>query len=198
MKHTFKEEFRRQTSGTALPLIAVGIGINVVMGEITAVAKIPLYLDSVGTVFIAVCCGMYAGAVCGLLSNITSGMIFNPAMMFFAPVAIVIGLFAGYVAEKGAFASLPKVIVFGVLQGLVSAVVSAPIAAFVFGGLTFGGTDFIVLYFRSMGQSILNSVLYQGLAADPIDKCVSYLLVFFILRQLPSSLRSRLPKLNPK
>lgn len=196
MKESLKEKFRRQTTGAALPLIAVGIGINLVMGEITAVVKIPLYLDSVGTIFIAASCGMYAAIVCGLFSNIAAGIIFNPAMVFFAPVSIIIGAFAGYFASKNGFSSLVKVILFGLLQGIISAIVSAPISAFVFGGITLGGTDFVVLFFRSTGQSILNSVLYQGLASDPIDKCVSYVLVFFILKQLPHSLRNRLPQFS--
>jgi energy-coupling factor transport system substrate-specific component len=198
MNQSLKEQFRRQTSGAALPLIAVGIGINLVMGELTAVLKIPLYLDSVGTIFIAASCGMLAAIVCGLMSNIAAGIMFNPAMIFFAPVSIVVGACAGYFASKNGFSSLTKVIAFGLLQGIITAIVSAPISAFVFGGITLGGTDFLVLYFRAIGQTLLKSVLYQGLTSDPIDKCVSYVLVFFILKQIPGSLRNRFPQFNVK
>ena len=198
MNESFKNRFVAQTSGSALSLIAMGIGINIVMGELTAVLKIPLYLDSVGTVFVAVSCGPYAGALCGLLSNVTAGILINPPMMFFVPVSIVIGLFTGFVASRGAFATLPKAIVFGLMQGIISALVSAPIAAFVFGGMTMGGTDFLVLYFRSMGNNVLNSVFYQGLAADPIDKCCSYVVVFLVVSRLPVSLRNRLPRLGAR
>ena len=197
-KPSIREQFLRQTSGASLPLIAVGIGINLIMGEVTALLKIPLYLDSVGTIFVAVSCGPYAGVVCGLMSNIAAGILLNPAMLFFAPVSMVIGYFSGFIASKNGFSTLPKAALFGLLQGIISAVVSAPIAAFVFGGITMGGTDFLVLYFRSMGNSILNSVFYQGLAADPIDKCCSYILVFFIMKQLPVSLRSRLPQFGER
>jgi energy-coupling factor transport system substrate-specific component len=198
MNQSLKEQFHRQTSGAALPLIAVGIGINLVMGELTAVLKIPLYLDSVGTIFIAASCGMFAAIVCGLMSNIAAGIMFNPAMIFFAPVSIVVGVCAGYFASKNGFSSLTKVIAFGLLQGIITAIMSAPISAFVFGGITLGGTDFLVLYFRAIGQTLLNSVLYQGLTSDPIDKCVSYVLVFFILKQIPGSLRNRFPQSNVK
>ncbi|HTR81010.1 MAG TPA: ECF transporter S component [Bacteroidota bacterium] len=194
MRPPLKDRFLAQTSGAALPLIAVGIGMNLIMGELTAILKIPLYLDSVGTIFIAVSCGPLAGATCGLLSNVTAGILLNPPMMFFAPVSIVIGLFTGFIASKGAFSALPKAIVFGIVQGVISAVASAPIATFVFGGMTMGGTDFLVLYFRSMGHDILNSVFYQGLASDPIDKCCSYVLVFFMMARMPASLRARLPR----
>ena len=147
-KLTAKEQFLKQTTGAALPLIAVGIGINLTMGEITALLKIPLYLDSVGTIFIGVSCGPYAGLVCGFLSNVAAGILLNPPMLFFAPVAMVVGFFSGFVASRGGFSTLIKAALFGLLQGVISAIVSAPIAAFVFGGLTMGGTDFLVLYFR--------------------------------------------------
>src|SRR3990170_2646132 len=130
------------------------------------------------------------------MSNIAAGVIFNPAMIFFSPVSIVIGAFAGYVASKNGFSSLPKVIAFGLLQGIITAAVSAPISTFVFGGITLGGTDFLVLYFRAIGQSVLKSVLYQGLTSDPVDKCVSYVLVYFIVKQIPDSLRNRFPQLS--
>ncbi len=189
-----KSKFQSQTSGVALPLIAMGIGINLVMGEITSIAHIPLYLDSVGTIFIAASCGIYAGIVCGIISNFVAGMIFNPTMIFFAPVSVVIGIFSGFVAVRGGFRKPIIAAPLGIVQGVISALVSAPIAAFVFGGITLGGTDFLVIYFRSIGKNILDSVLYQGLAADPVDKCVSYILVAVMLKRLPLSLRVRLPQ----
>lgn len=194
MKQPLRERFHAQTTGAALPLIAVSIGINLIMGEVTTALRIPLYLDSVGTVFVAASCGTFAAVISGVMSNLAAGILFNPAMVFFSPVSVVIGLYAGYFASKNGFASLPKVIVFGFVQGILTALVSAPISAFVFGGITLGGTDFLVLYFRAVGQSLIKSVLFQGLVSDPLDKCATYVLVYFILRQLPDSLRSRLPQ----
>jgi energy-coupling factor transport system substrate-specific component len=188
-----REKFHVQTSGVALPLIAMGIGINLVMGEITSIARIPLYLDSVGTIFIAASCGIYAGIVCGITSNIVAGILFNPTMIFFAPVSAVIGMVSGFFAARGGFRKPLVAAPLGIVQGVISALVSAPIAAFVFGGITLGGTDFLVIYFRSIGKNVLDSVLYQGLAADPVDKCVSYIIVALMLKRLPLSLRVRLP-----
>ncbi len=180
-------------SPISLTLIPFGIAVNLIMGEIVALLKIPLYLDSVGTIFISATCGMYAGVLCGILSNLLAGILFNSTMIFFIPVSIVIAIFSGFVAEKKSFSSFPKTVIFGLLQGVFSAIVAAPIAAFVFGGITLGGTDFVVLYFRAMGNNILESVFYQGLSSDPIDKCLSYIIVFFILQRLPSSFLQRLP-----
>jgi energy-coupling factor transport system substrate-specific component len=113
-------------------------------------------------------------------------------MMFFIPVVVVIGAFTGYLARAGWFRRWYLVALGGILQGILAAIVSAPISAYLFGGVMMAGTDFLVLYFRSVGNTLLNSVFYQGLTSDPVDKLITYLLVFFITRSLPRRLLSRL------
>jgi energy-coupling factor transport system substrate-specific component len=115
----------------------------------------------------------------------------NPTMMFFIPVVVTIGAFTGFLANKGWFKAWYLCIVGGILQGILAAIVSAPISAYLFGGTMMAGTDALVYFFRSTGHNILTSVFYQGLASDPVDKTVSYLIVFFLLRNLPARILSR-------
>jgi energy-coupling factor transport system substrate-specific component len=112
-------------------------------------------------------------------------------MMFFIPVVVVIGAFSGYLANRGWFRSWYLAAAGGVVQGVLAAAVSAPIAAFLFGGVMLAGTDVLVLYFRSVGNNLLQSVFYQGLSSDPVDKTVTYLLVYFLCRNLPVRLVQR-------
>ncbi len=58
---------------------------------------------------------------------------------------------------------------------------SAPIAAGVFGGVTGGGTDALVALFRTLGLNVFQSAFAQGLTSDPLDKTISYTVVFLIL-----------------
>jgi hypothetical protein len=64
---------------------------------------------------------------------------------------------------------------------IVSAFVAAPIAALVFGGVTGSGTDLLVAAFQQGGSDLQTAVLQQSLISDPIDKTVTYLIVFTIL-----------------
>jgi energy-coupling factor transport system substrate-specific component len=188
---SLREQFTKETSGAALPFIAFCITLNLVIGQITAALKIPIYLDSIGTVLIAVLVGPIAAVFTGVFSNLLASAMGSPTMLFFAPVSIVIGLFTGYVAKLGWFKKWYLVFLGGIIQGVVAAICSAPISAYLFGGVTMGGADFLVLYFRSLGNDLLNSVLYQGLASDPVDKVTSYLIVFVLLRNLPQRLVSK-------
>ena len=47
-----------------------------------------------------------------------------------------------------------------------AAVVSAPIAAYVFGGVTGFGGDAVIAAFRAAGASLYQATLAQGLLAD--------------------------------
>lgn len=114
------------------------------------------------------------------------------------PAAIVfglgLGLLVGYLvfrwARRDEHARLFPVWVGGATTGIVAALISAPIAAFVFGGVTGGGTDALVALFRTLGLGVLPAALAQGLTVDPIDKTISYTVVFLILGALPVTVRT--------
>ena len=54
-----------------LVLIPIAIAINIVLGQtVAAVLKVPIYLDSIGTVLVGVLAGPLPGLVTGLVSNL--------------------------------------------------------------------------------------------------------------------------------
>jgi len=73
--------------------------------------KIPLYLDSIGTVLVGVLAGPWAGAVTGLLTNMIWGLTgLNVTYAPFAAVAAVIGALAGLFSDAGWLRAWWKVI----------------------------------------------------------------------------------------
>lgn len=350
----------RDLSTATLSLMAVAIAINVVLGSLTVALRLPLYLDSVGTILVGALAGPWAGALTGVLSNLLWSFLpipggAGPVAAFFAPVAAVIGLMAGFWASRGVFqirsgdgriggflalatglgVALLGIVVAAntvgyaivdddptsgdrflvataviVVLGLVAAVVSGrtifrlegrpetarrylvvaatltatvlvvavlrllfsptgyfsrvdgsdpegpdgplfggadlsglaledplglwaalavgvlvgalvylwarrgenvrffpvwvggittalvattiatPIAAYVFGGVTGGGTDALVAVFRALGLDVLQAVFLQSLLSDPLDKAISYTVVFLILGALPITVRT--------
>ena len=61
---------------------------------------------------------------------------------------------------------------------MLSALIAAPIAALVFGGVTGSGTDLLVAAFQQAGSDLQTAVLQQSLISDPIDKTITFLVVF--------------------
>jgi energy-coupling factor transport system substrate-specific component len=189
----FREEFTTIT----WVMIPVAIAINIAVGQLTYTLKIPLYLDSIGTVLVGVLAGPWAGALTGLLANLIWGLTgLNVTYAAFAAVAAVIGLLAGLFSEAGWMRSWWKAILAGVITGLIAAVVSAPISAYVFGGVTGAGTDVVVAFFRGMGFGILPSSFAQGVSSDPLDKAITYFLVWLIVQALPLRFIARFPRVG--
>ena len=350
----------RDFTTATLSLMAVAIAINITIGSLTALLRLPLYLDSVGTVLVGALAGPWAGALTGLLSNLVWSLLpipggAGPATAFFAPVAATVGLLAGFWAGRGVFglradddrigeflaiavgiaaavvamliaqatvgigfdpadqasqlrfaalgvailavgivaawvsrrtvfrlsgddprtrryliaattvaaaalvfallrllfapggyfstvtgvkadgtpdpvlggadltgmaladplglmvagvaalavgalawawarrgdrARFFPVWVAGFTTGVGAACIAAPIAAGAFGGVTGGGTDLVVALFRTLGLGVFQSVLAQGLISDPLDKTISFTVVFVILTALPITVRT--------
>ncbi|GAP61641.1 energy-coupling factor transport system substrate-specific component [Ardenticatena maritima] len=168
-----------------LALMVVGVVINFVGGKLIAALKLPLYLDSIGTVLTGVLAGPIPGALTGVINNVLLGVLDSPTWIPFALTAAAIGLLAGYFGANGWMKSPARVALAGLITGVVAALISAPIATIVFGGVTGGGTDALVAFFRSTGLGLWQSVIGQGIVSDPLDKLITYLIVFAIVRALP-------------
>lgn len=101
------ENIKKEFSTRTLVLIPIAIAINIAIGQLVYVLKLPIYLDSIGTVLVGALVGPWAGAVTGGLSNLLWGVVPPPlqnaySVPFFY-VAIVIGLMAGFFGKRGAF-----------------------------------------------------------------------------------------------
>ena len=124
-------------------------------------------------------------------ANLSALAVADPAGLVIAGViAVVIGWLVARWAATGDKARLFPVWVGGLTTGLVAAAISAPISAGVFGGVTGGGTDALVALFRTLGLGVFGSALAQGLTSDPLDKTISYTVVFLILGALPVAVRT--------
>ncbi len=101
----------RQFDTRTIVLMPVAIAINIVLGAAVANAlKIPIYLDSIGTILVGVLAGPIPGALTGFLSNMLWTYVVPPpfnsgAAAAFAIVAAVIGLIAGFVGRAGCAAT---------------------------------------------------------------------------------------------
>ena len=118
-----------------------------------------------------------------------------PSWVFTA--IIVIGVVAAlsvaaFVLARRDLAGL-YVAVAGAVTGIVAALVSAPIAAYVFGGVTGSGVDVLVAALRQGGADVLSASLGQGLFSDPIDKTITSFVVFIIIASLSPRLLARFP-----
>jgi energy-coupling factor transport system substrate-specific component len=175
-------------------LIPVAIAINVVMGQIVALLRLPVYLDSIGTMLVAALCGPWAGALTGTLSNIIWGLAIDPNAFPWWPVAFFIGLVTGFCAQAGLFKNWWKVVITGFLVALTAAIVSTPIGVYLYGGITASGSSFITAYLLQTGQGVFESVFSTNFLVEPVDKISTALLAFAIIQGLSKRFLARFPR----
>ena len=173
-------------------LIPVAVAINIAIGQLVLTVKLPVYLDSIGTVLVGVICGPWAGALTGALSNTVAGIIFDPGWWPWIPVAATIGLTAGLCANAGFFKTWWKVVVTGFLIALAATIVGSPIAVLL-GGISASGSSLITAFLLQTGKGILESVLTTNFLVEPIDKISTSLLAFAIMDGLSTRFLARFP-----
>ncbi len=172
----------------AVVLMPLGIALNISFGQLAGSLGLPIYLDALGTVLVAVLAGPAAGAATGVLSNAIWGL-FNPFALPFAAGSAAIGVLAGLAARWGMFRRIYLVPVAGLLTGVVGGLLAAPVAAFMFGAAGTMGTNAIVAAFRAMGDTLLVAATKQGLTSDTIDKLIIFTVVALIVYALPRRTR---------
>jgi energy-coupling factor transport system substrate-specific component len=258
-------------------LMPIAVAINIILGATVANAlKLPIYLDSIGTILVGALAGPVAGALTGFLTNTLWTYVIPPPFQngpaaAFGIVAVVIGVIAGLAGRAGWLRPRPNrssaelaigglialaivvglgvyaytrfygttfqffnpdntnllftilgwliglifvafvvgfvallfvrrdlavayVTVAGVVTGLIAALISAPISANVFGGVTGGGTDFLVAAFRQAGADLQTATFQQGLLSDPVDKLVTFFVVYLILAAMARRTKARFPQ----
>lgn len=164
-------------------VIVAAIALNIGLGYLVQqVLLLPLYMDSVGTVIVGALLGPLAGALTGAASNLLWGLALDHReIMPYAITAAFIGWAAAFSAQNGAFTRWYKAIGAGILTGIASAIISAPITAYVFGGITEAGTDYVVSLIQQSGANVLQAATVQGFISDPVDKAVAFFVAWAAL-----------------
>ena len=188
---------------TTLALCGV---INILGGTIALLLRLPVYLDSIGTILAAALFGPAAGLVPGLISGLISGMTSDVYAFYYIPVQLVIGLVAGLVfrrlrpshtAESLSLRSMGwKLFPAALVISLPGTVVSSTITAVVFGGITSSGSTVLVQLLHSLGMNLTLSVCVVQALTDFVDRMIVLAVVLVILPAVHSafgslSMRSR-------
>lgn len=189
----FVESVKKDFSTVTITLIPFAIAINIAVGQIVSLLKLPVYMDCIGTVMVGVICGPWAGAFTGLLSNLVWGLYAPTALPFF-PVAAWIGFASGWCAHIGLFQSWWKAAIAGVILAVTTPFIATPIVVYVFGGVEGSGASLITAVLIKAGHKVSSAAFYKNMMAEPLDKIPTVLLAFAIIKSLSQRLIARFPR----
>ena len=169
-----------------LALMGMLISLNVAIGGIVHVTKIPIFLDAIGTLIAVLLLGLMPAVLVGVLSFLIASALINPVYIWFIGTQAIIAAFAYVLASRFAvFKSIWRVVPTGIALGVIAGVVSAPVIVFVFGGVAGSGRDLITAGLLAAGQQVYKAVILSGAASEPIDKLLQVLAAYYTVKALP-------------
>ena len=174
----------KSMSVKSLTLVGMGIALNVIGAFIALTLRLPIYLDSIGTILIASLLGPKFAVMTGVCGSLVSGMTFDPYSIYFAPVQISTGLLAGIMYNKG-FLDGKKTPLGVLIFTIPTSIISAIIAAFLFGGVTSSGSSYIVQILNHFDVPMVVSVFITQVCTDYADKFIAVILVGLGISALP-------------
>ena len=152
-----------------LMMCGLAIAINIVLGIVMAMIKFPVYLDTIGTIFIAIYFGPWYGAAVGGLTNFLTAILNGMTDMPFMLVNIAIGLV--------------------IAVGIIAPIIGTPIGIAVYGGLTGTISDVAVVWLKQSGASIFAASFLPKLANNLVDKIGSCLIIYLLIKSMPATLK---------
>ncbi len=173
----------------AVVFSAVCIALNVGLNKIAMVLQLPVFMDTVGTVLSGAMVPPGYSILVGIVSNLIGGVVTHPSIPFYIGTQVVVSLMSIFGFRRGWFDTLPAAIGLGLAIGIVTAIVSAPVTALVFGGVTEPGATALNAVLLAAGQDLWTSVLSGTLVVSSVDKVIASVIVWALLRRMPERLK---------
>lgn len=182
---------KRKINTYQICLVALAVGINIVGGQIALFLKLPVYLDSIGTILTGALLGPWLGMVPNFISGIFMGMTVDIYSLYFAPVGMITGLFSGLIFRKISVKKA-KILLAAVGITVPGTIISSVINALLFGGVTSSGSSILVQLLAKTPLGLTGSIFAVQFITDYLDRCISVFLVSVCVAALGGELRGKI------
>ncbi|MGX4593026.1 ECF transporter S component [Leuconostoc sp. JNUCC 76] len=167
----------RRISTQRITLIALFIVVNIVGGHVALLAKLPVYLDTIGTLLGAAFFGPIGGVIVGVLTAMINGFTGDLFSIYFMPSQIVTALMAGFVYRKVKATEIKKIWWLALVISVPATIVSSIITVILFHGITSSGSSTIVQVLHGLGMNQTLSVFLVQVGTDYLDRIIGVYVV---------------------
>ncbi len=176
---SLKEDFSLMSS----LLIPVAVAINFTGFTIVKMLSVPLFLDSIGTVFISLLAGPWVGSVAAIITSIVTGGL-APENLAFIPVGILIAVVMGTLTRFKMSNYVVKIIVCTIVLSVVTISSSALITILMYGGITPNATGVLASFFVKQGMSIEVAATLANFISEIGDKVITVVIAMLIIKSM--------------
>lgn len=172
-----------------LSFAALGVCLNILGSFLVMLTRLPIYGDTLGTIFVGVFCGPLYAVPCAMLSSFINAS-YDPFAIPFMLNGITVALFASLLRYPK-LVRLPLALKTFIVS-LPASAVSASVSAFLFGGITSAGSSYIVQLLHGIFQlPMIASVFMVQVITDYADKLLILTLVTLIIARIPTRIKEK-------
>lgn len=185
-----KVAFGKKTLNFLL-LILTGVLINRLFHTASTALGIPMYLDAIGTMFVAALGGICPGMFVGYLTNVLGGLS-DSTTFYYGTINVLIALIAGLEADRGYFDKLYRVYVY--LPFYLLLTIPSSFLSFILFECQIADNVAMpaTMFFYNRGIPIFLSQFLGNLCVEIPDKVISLTVAFFLVKMVPLKIRQQM------
>lgn len=165
-----------------ISFISIAIAINLVGANLALFLRLPIYLDTIGTLLIAVILGPWYAASTAFLSALINWMTTDIFSLYYSPVAIVVAIITGILIKRNCKPS--SLLWKSLIISLPGTIIASVITVILFKGITSSGSSIIAQFLHGIGLDMTSSLILVQVGTDYMDRLISLIL------RLPAKLKS--------
>ncbi|HEO2098106.1 TPA: ECF transporter S component [Streptococcus agalactiae] len=159
-----------------ISFISIAIAINLVGANLALFLRPPIYLDTIGTLLIAVILGPWYAASTAFLSALINWMTTDIFSLYYSPVAIVVAIITGILIKRNCKPS--SLLWKSLIISLPGTIIASVITVILFKGITSSGSSIIAQFLHGIGLDMTSSLILVQVGTDYMDRLISLILVF--------------------
>ncbi|HGA2621953.1 TPA: ECF transporter S component [Streptococcus agalactiae] len=165
-----------KTPARLISFISIAIAINLVGANLALFLRLPIYLDTIGTLLIAVILGPWYAASTAFLSALINWMTTDIFSLYYSPVAIVVAIITGILIKRNCKPS--SLLWKSLIISLPGTIIASVITVILFKGITSSGSSIIAQFLHGIGLDMTSSLILVQVGTDYMDRLISLILVF--------------------
>ncbi|ATO42615.1 ECF transporter S component [Loigolactobacillus coryniformis] len=178
----------RKMKPRVLVFLALCVALNLVGGNLALLLRLPVYLDTLGTILAAACLGPWAGMLVGLTGSLVTGLTTDLFSLYYLPVQLIVGLTAGLVYRYRPQAQAKNVWWRALAISLPGTLVSTLITVLLFNGITSSGSSLLVQLLAGLGLGKTAAVFIVQVGTDYLDRVIGVAFVAAVYRVVTTRL----------
>ena len=174
--------YQKQNVSAAIICVA-GVALNMLLSTVVSALGLPLYLDTVGSVVVAVLGGYLPGVIVGFVTNIMKS-ISDPSSLYYGVLNVLVAYTAAWMARRGWYkkpvGAVGMIFVFTMIGGGLGSLIPWFMEGLSFASESLSGVLYATGYFN-----LATSHLFSSIIMDLPDKTITVILALIIVFLIP-------------